>query len=312
VVADDRVRDAFSPEEIVLLEGLAAQLASVVENSRAYARVKERDRLAALGAMAAGLAHEVKNPLGAIKGAAQLLAESPEGSGAGDHEFVGIILEEVERLDRVVGSILDYARPRSSAVEPIDVNGAVRRTLQILAPAHEDQLDLAVEFGSDLPKVRIDPEQLRQVLINLVNNAVQAMGGRGRLSVNTTFRRSVRATWAIRLEHGAVEIRVHDTGPGISTKVLKNLFVPFFTTKTTGTGLGLAISQRIVQNAGGTIDVQTSPGVGTTFTVILPAVPEKEKDGPERRLEDAHASSATKGEDSSGDHVLKANEHVRP
>jgi two-component system sensor histidine kinase HydH len=276
VVADERVRDAFSPEEIALLEGLAAQLASVVENSRAYARVKERDRLAALGAMAAGLAHEVKNPLGAIKGAAQLLAEGPSARASApvdhaDQEFVGIILEEVDRLDRVVTSILDYARPRTGEVDPTDVNATVRRTMQILSPSHDDQIDVSVDLADGLPQVRIDPEQLRQVLINLVNNAVQAMGGRGRLSVTTAYRRSVRATWAIPLEHGAVEIRVADTGPGISNKVLKNLFVPFFTTKTKGTGLGLAISQRIVQNAGGAIDVQTAAGVGTTFTILLPA-----------------------------------------
>ncbi|MBI2394586.1 MAG: two-component system sensor protein [Deltaproteobacteria bacterium] len=269
VVKDDRVRDAFSPEEISLLETLAGQLATVVENSLAYMRIKERDRLAALGAMAAGLAHEVKNPLGAIKGAAQLLAEA--GPESTDDEFIGIILEEVDRLDRVVSSILDYARPRATEVEPIDVNAAVRRTMQILAPAHEDQVDVTVELAGDLPQARIDPEQLRQVLMNLVTNAVQAMGGRGRLSIATTFRRTARATWPVSLANGAVEIRVVDTGPGISTKVLKNLFVPFFTTKATGTGLGLAISQRIVQNAGGTIEVQTTAGVGTTFTIVLPA-----------------------------------------
>jgi signal transduction histidine kinase len=282
VVADDRVRDAYSPEEIVLLEGLAGQLAAVVENSRAYARVKERDRLAALGAMAAGLAHEVKNPLGAIKGAAQLLAETnaPEPSTP-DQEFVGIILEEVERLDRVVTSILDYARLRSGEVEPIDVNAAVRRTVQILAPSHGEEVDVAVELATELPTVRIDPEQLRQVLMNLVTNAVQAMGGKGRVAVSTTYRRSARATWPVSLANGAVEIRVADTGPGISTKVLKNLFVPFFTTKATGTGLGLAISQRIVQNAGGTIEVQTSAGVGTTFTIVLPATSAPESARPD-------------------------------
>jgi signal transduction histidine kinase len=293
VAADERVRDAFSPEEIALLEGLAAQLATVVENSRAYARIKERDRLAALGAMAAGLAHEVKNPLGAIKGAAQLLAESPasKASDDGDHEFLGIILEEVERLDRVVSSILDYARPRSGSVDPIDVNAAVRRTMQILSPTHDDQIEISVELREDIPPVRIDPEQLRQVLINLVTNAVHAMGGRGRLSVSTGYRRSVRATWAIPLEHGAVEIRVADTGPGISNKVLKNLFVPFFTTKTSGTGLGLAISQRIVQNAGGAIDVQTAANVGTTFTILLPAG-EPPKSEVEPREKDGRRSSA--------------------
>ncbi len=270
VVNDDRVRDAFTPEELTLFEGLAGQLSTVIENSRAYARVKERDRLAALGAMAAGLAHEVKNPLGAIKGAAQLLAEE-EGRASGDQEFVGIILEEVDRLDRVVSSILDYARPRSTEVPPIDVNGAVRRTMQILAPTHEEGLEIRVDLDEDLPHARIDPEQLRQVLMNLVTNAVQAMGGRGRLSVTTVHRRRARPSGAVASEHGAVEVRVADTGPGISAKVLKNLFVPFFTTKTSGTGLGLAISQRIVQSAGGIIDVQTAAGVGTIFTIVLPA-----------------------------------------
>jgi signal transduction histidine kinase len=210
----------------------------------------------------------VKNPLGAIKGAAQLLAEG--GPRTADEEFVGIILEEVDRLDRVVGSILDYARTRTAEVEPIDVNAAMRRTMQILASSH-DQVEVLTELGEDLPQVRIDPEQLRQVVMNLFTNAVQAMGGRGRLSIATAFRRTPRATWPVSLANGAVEIRVADTGPGISTKVLKNLFIPFFTTKPTGTGLGLAISQRIVQNAGGTIDVQTSAGVGTTFAIVLPA-----------------------------------------
>jgi signal transduction histidine kinase len=272
VVEDDRVRDAYSPEEIALLEALAGQLAAVVENSRAYARVKERDRLAALGAMAAGLAHEVKNPLGAIKGAAQLLAESTTSAVTSepDSEFVGIILEEVDRLDRVVSSILDYARPRSGEPQPIEVGGAIRRTMQVLAPGHDEGVEITLDLAEEVPAVRVDAEQLRQVLMNLVTNAIQAMGGRGRLTISTAFRRTPRATWPVTLASGAVEIRVADTGPGISTKVLKNLFIPFFTTKPKGTGLGLAISQRLVQNAGGTIDVQTSTGVGTTFTIVLP------------------------------------------
>ncbi|MFI5300741.1 MAG: nitrogen regulation protein NR(II), partial [Polyangiales bacterium] len=172
--------------------------------------------------------------------------------------------------------ILDYARPSGGSVDPIDVNGAVERTMQILAPAHDEQVEIVLEQTPDLPRARIDPEQLRQVLMNLVTNAVQAMGGQGRVTVHTAHRKSARGGWAsadsnVSYEHGAVEIRVADTGPGISTKVLKNLFVPFFTTKSTGTGLGLAISQRIVQNAGGVIEVQTNEGVGTTFTILLPA-----------------------------------------
>jgi signal transduction histidine kinase len=279
-VADDRVRDAFNPEEVLLLESVASQIGITLANSRIYARMKERDRLAALGAMAAGLAHEVKNPLGAIKGAAQLLEEGgPEQSSK---EFIGIILEEVDRLNKVVGSFLDYARPHAGNPVPIDVNAAVRRTVQILQSQPTEGALFELDLEDDVPRVKIDAEQLRQVIMNLAQNAIQAMEGHGRVTVATALRRTGRA-WAAtpNSERGippkadtaprVVEISVRDTGPGISQKVLENLFVPFFTTKHEGTGLGLAISQSIVQNVGGNIEVHTQSGAGTTFTVVLPA-----------------------------------------
>ncbi len=290
-VADDRVRDAFTPEEISLLETVATQIAVVLANSRVYSRMKERDRLAALGAMAAGLAHEVKNPLGAIKGAAQLLEELDAAPAAAkddsSREFIGIILEEVNRLDRVVGSFLDYARPHAGNPVPLDINAAVKRTVQILSSQHTDGIDLKVELADEVPRAKIDPEQFRQVLINLVQNAIQAMDGRGRVTVSTARRRLPRAGWSSngpqsdrslamsRIEESEfAEVSVRDTGPGIPQKVLRNLFIPFFTTKEQGTGLGLAISQSIVQNVGGTIAVQTHSGAGTKFTIALPAADE--------------------------------------
>lgn len=280
-IADDRVRDAFTPEEVSLLETLAVQIEVTIANSRIYQRMKERDRLAALGAMAAGLAHEVKNPLGAIKGAAQLLEEGGPND-ASSSEFIGIILEEVDRLNHVVGSFLDYARPRAGNAVPIDVNAATKRTVQIMESQQTEGLEFQLDFSEDVPRAKIDPEQLRQVLINLIQNAIHAMNGRGKITIATATRRGGRS-WAAtpaadRLISTRtleplrfVEIAVRDTGPGISQKVLKNLFVPFFTTKDQGTGLGLAISQSVVQNAGGTIEVHTNPGAGTTFTVVLPA-----------------------------------------
>lgn len=282
-VADDRVRDAFNPEEVALLEGVASQIGITLANSRIYARMKERDRLAALGAMAAGLAHEIKNPLGAIKGAAQLLEEG--GAEPTPKEFIGIILEEVERLDRVVGSFLDYARPRAGNPVPIDANAAVRRTVQILESQRVEDVTFELDLEDGLPRVKVDPEQLRQVIINLVQNAIQAMDGHGHITVNTALRRTGRAWVAPQTsERGAsskgdvlpraVEVSVRDTGPGIAHKVLENLFVPFFTTKHEGTGLGLAISQSIVQAVGGNIEVHTQAGAGTTFTVVLPAAEE--------------------------------------
>lgn len=285
-VADDRVKDAFTPEEVTLLETVAAQMGVAIANSRIYDRMKERDRLAALGSMAAGLAHEVKNPLGAIKGAAQLLEEvTTDGAPTNDptvKEFLGIILEETDRLNRVVGSFLDYARPHAGNPVPLDINGAVRRSVQILNSQKSDDVELRLELAEPLPRASIDPEKLRQVLMNLVQNAIQAMNGRGRVTIATSSRRAPRSAWITSPPSGnsgrlppddaeVVEISVADTGPGISQKVLKNLFVPFFTTKEQGTGLGLAISQSIVQNAGGSIQVQSQQGSGTKFTITLPA-----------------------------------------
>jgi len=282
--ADDRVREAFAPEEVALLETIAAQIGVVVANSRVYSRMKERDRLAALGSMAAGLAHEVKNPLGAIKGAAQLLEEV--GAAADDpaaREFVGIILEEANRLDRVVGSFLDYARPHAGNPIPLDLNAAVRRTVQILSSQITDgAVDVQQDLTEPLPHTRMDPEKFRQVLMNLMQNAIQAMDGQGKITVTTSVRRAARgriagtdgasiARRSLVEETELVEVSVRDTGPGIAPKVLRNLFIPFFTTKAQGTGLGLAISQAIVQNAGGTIEVHSQPGDGTTFTIVLPA-----------------------------------------
>jgi signal transduction histidine kinase len=155
--------------------------------------------------------------------------------------------------------------------------------VQILSSQITDGgIDVQLDLSDPLPRARIDPEKFRQVLINLMQNAIQAMDGRGKVTVSTTTRRLMRRVTSADPSAPAgrrslpedmeqIEVSVRDTGPGISPKVLRNLFVPFFTTKTKGTGLGLAISQSIVQNAGGTIEVQSQPGTGTRFTILLPA-----------------------------------------
>jgi signal transduction histidine kinase len=281
-VRDDRLRDAFSREEVQLLVGLATQVAVTVENSQLYQQMKEKDRLAALGEMAAGLAHEIRNPLGSIKASAQYLSETsdqPEGRG----EFLDIIVDEVDRLNRVVSSFLDYARPAHTDPEPIDVNATVQLTLQFLRPECDSaDVGLHVTMHPELPKVRIDIEHLRQVLINLVQNAMQAMTSGGDIYVET------RIQDRFRIGGGArpwVHLSVRDTGPGIAPGLLANLFVPFVTTKQQGTGLGLAISQRIVSETGGRIDVRSRQGVGTTFVVLLPAEPGAALDGFEAEQE---------------------------
>jgi two-component system, NtrC family, sensor histidine kinase HydH len=224
--------------------------------------------------MAAGLAHEIKNPLGAIKGAAQLLNEEHGSSrlDVASQEFVGIILEEVERLDRVVGSVLDYARPSKGNPGLIDVNAVVRRSLQVLSNERNEGINFEVRCAQDLLSVRADSEQLRQVLINLVRNGIQAMNGRGTLRVTTWQRHGWRPGWnATSPSRDWVEIAIQDEGPGIMPQVLENLFVPFFTTKIQGTGLGLAISHRLVEAMGGRILVASQQGHGSTFSIVLPA-----------------------------------------
>src|SRR5262249_4117430 len=169
---DERLRNAFGLEDLDLFRQLASQAAIIIENSRVYERMKERDRLAALGEMAAGLAHEIRNPLGAIKGAAQLLV-GPDGkpaSGQDVPEFLSIIVEEVNRLNRVVTQFLDYARPYKGEAAEIDLNEVVRKTVQLL----ENQGKIVLQLAEVLPRVRGDAEQLRQVFLNLGLNALEA------------------------------------------------------------------------------------------------------------------------------------------
>lgn len=272
---DDRAEGAFDLDDVDMFRQLASQAARVIESSQAYERVKERDRLAALGEMSAGLAHEIRNPLGAIKGAAQLLL-GPDGKplppGPESAEFIDIILEEVNRLNNVVTRFLDYARAeRSDAAKPgqIDLNAVVRKTVQLLASSREAKnIEIKVRYDEMLPPVLADPDALVQVLLNLGLNGLQAMNEGGTLEILTTRRRRSR------LGYGQfAEVRMRDSGVGIPGDRLKKLFIPFYTTKSRGTGLGLAIAQRIVSQHGGTIEVRSTPGEGSTFSVFLPAAP---------------------------------------
>jgi two-component system sensor histidine kinase HydH len=225
--------------------------------------------------MSAGLAHEIRNPLGAIKGAAQLLIGS-DGKliepGPEMADFLHIIVEEADRLNNVVTRFLDYARAdRTEAVDraKVDVNLVVKKTVQLLQQAPEARtITIDVRLDELLPQVHGDPEALVQVFLNLGLNAIQAMPRGGKLDILTTRRRRSR------LGYGQfAEVRFRDTGVGIARDKLKKLFIPFFTTKQRGSGLGLAISQRIVNQHGGTIEVRSTPGEGSTFSVFLPAIP---------------------------------------
>ena len=270
---DDRARAAFDMDDVDVFRLLAGQAATCLEATQVYERFKERDRLAAIGEMAAGLAHEIRNPLGAIKGAAQLLV-GPDGTLDAENpdtpEFLGIIVEEVDRLNKVVTQFLDYARPSKNDAEShgeLDLNEVVKKTVQLMSTEDRDDIEVDVRYDELLPAVAGDAEQLRQVFLNLALNAVQSMENGGRLEIVTTRRRRSR------LGYGSfAEVRFRDTGIGIDPDDLKHLFIPFYTTKQRGTGLGLAISQRIVTQHGGTIEVRSTKGAGSTFSVFLPAL----------------------------------------
>jgi two-component system sensor histidine kinase HydH len=268
VLRDERLREAYSSDEIELFRGVAASIGVTLQNSRVYELMQERDRLAALGQMAAGLAHEIRNPLGSIKGAAQVLQPIvQETNDASIKEFLNIIVEEVDRLNKIVSQFLDYARPYRGDPKPLDVNDVVRKTLQLMEKEEGGhKVEISTSLFEGLPQVRADAEQLRQVFLNLSLNAIQAMPTGGKLQVSSSLRRSTRrgATAAF------LEVRFRDTGVGIPPGDLKNMFVPFFTTKEKGTGLGLPISRRIAENHGGTIEVRSKQGAGSTFTVLLP------------------------------------------
>ncbi|MFN2549322.1 MAG: ATP-binding protein [Myxococcales bacterium] len=274
---DDRVPEAFASDELAAMLEIGDQAAITIENSRLYEKMKERDRLAALGEMAAGLAHEIRNPLGAIKGAAQYL--DPAGLQTGDAEILNIIVEEVNRLDGVVAQFLAYSRPFPSAAsgkfQSTDLNDVLWKTMKLIENDMPKNVSVELDLTPGLPAINADAEQLKQVFINLALNAVQAMPDGGRLTVRT---RRPHAPVELGLSETTprysadqIEVRFADTGAGIPEDALDRIFIPFYTTKTKGTGLGLAISQRIVKGHGGTIEVQSRVGEGTEFVLRFPS-----------------------------------------
>lgn len=226
-------------------------------------QLRRAERLSALGELSAGLAHEIRNPLGAIRGTAEILQDGIDPADR-RYEFSRILVREVDRLNRVVEDFLRFARPAPVERGRCDVNAALREVLELSRP-QADRNGVRVELrAGELPPLAGDRGQLRQVFLNLVLNALQAMPGGGSLTVTTE---SV---------DGQARLRFADTGQGIAPENLERIFNPFFTTRREGTGLGLAITQRIVQGHGGRIEVQSRAGEGTTFTVILPLA-EKER-----------------------------------
>ena len=219
--------------------------------------LRRKDRLAALGEMSAGLAHEIRNPLGIIKSSAQVLRKSAAG-GEEVKELTSFIVEEVDRLDRVVSNFLDFARPRKLNLEEAKVEDIVERSLHLAEPRlSEGNIKIERDFGDNLPPVKVDSELLSQAFLNLIINAIESMSGGGRFAIK------IRSDWS------CVDVSFADTGVGLPEENLGKIFNPFFSTKDEGSGLGLAIVHRIVEAHNGTITVKSKVDQGSVFTVRL-------------------------------------------
>jgi two-component system sensor histidine kinase HydH len=222
-------------------------------------QLRRADRLSALGELSAGMAHEIRNPLGSIKGAAEILKDD-YGPDTPKHEFIQILLKETDRLNQIVQDFLGFARPKPPELKQEDVNEVIESVLTLTAqPARAARVDVEKRLDQSIGKRDLDAGLLKQAFLNLVLNAIQAMPDGGTLTVASARNDS------------GIAVNISDTGEGISPENRKKLFSPFFTTKQDGTGLGLAITFRIIQNHRGTIDVDSVPGKGTTFTVRIPA-----------------------------------------
>jgi two-component system, NtrC family, sensor histidine kinase PilS len=237
--------------------GRVVNFQDLTELRRMELNVQRTERLATVGHLAAGVAHEIRNPLAAISGSIELLRQVPQTSDD-DRSLMDIVTREIERLNALITDLLDYANPRALQQVEFDVSRLVSETAAV---AQQDKSHAAVEIIVDCEQpllIRADADKLRQVVWNLVRNACDASPRPGAIQVAT------------RRQGDNVLISVTDAGSGISPSQIARIFDPFFTTKRKGTGLGLATCHAIVTDHGGRIDVDSSTAKGTTMTVVLP------------------------------------------
>ncbi|MBI4537860.1 MAG: PAS domain-containing protein [candidate division NC10 bacterium] len=236
-------------------------------------QVRRSERLAALGILAAGIAHEVRNPLVGVRGAAQLL-EKEAAFPDQLREYTQMIVRQVDRLNRIVNDLLALGAQRPLEARPCNVHQVLEEALSLsVATLKPMGLQVARQYDPEIPAAAGDFDRLLQVFLNLIRNGIEAMPGGGALTVRTRFERAAPQCGG----RPAVQVEIQDRGPGIPDKVHPRLFTPFFTSKDGGTGLGLAISLRIIEEHRGAIEAQNRSGGGATFRVFLPVVTEQKE-----------------------------------
>lgn len=222
------------------------------------AREAKLEKLEMVGQLAAGIAHEIRNPLTSVKGFLQLMQAAPDKIE--NRDYIEIMLEEVNRIEQITNEFLSLARPTVARVSDFDLNALLVSTYQFLqSHAFMHKVEMRLDLDENLPKISGDAGQMKQVAINLIKNAIEACRSGGKVTISTERRGS------------NVQVSIIDNGKGIPPEILDKLGTPFLTTKETGTGLGITVCFRIIQNLGGSIQVKTQPEEGTTFTILLPA-----------------------------------------
>ncbi|HXJ79720.1 MAG TPA: ATP-binding protein, partial [Candidatus Methylomirabilis sp.] len=242
--------------QIFLLE----LMSDITERERLYARLSEAERLAATGELAAGVAHEIRNPLAAIVNATTLLSEEESLTAEERASTLGAVRKEARRLNRILSDFLVFARPREPKRLAGDIREVVDHVVALIRedPSRAQRVELDVRVDPAVPALSFDADQLTQVLWNIALNAVEALDGRGRIGIDVSLRGS------------SVAIAVSDTGRGMSSEERRRIFDPFYSRKPAGTGLGLTLARRVVTAHSGQIEVESTPGRGTCFTILLP------------------------------------------
>lgn len=235
-------------------------------------RLQRSDRLAALGTVAAGVAHEIRNPLAGLRGAAQLLEGEPDFP-LSLKEYTSVIVKEVDRLGAIVERLLSFATPRGPVLRSCNLHEILDGLFFLeRAPLGAAKVTIQRQYDPQLPEILADPAEIQQLFLNLIRNGVEAMPGGGDLTVRTRYERSAKRCGG----RSVAVAEIIDRGSGFDSEVERHLFTPFFTTKERGTGLGLAICLRIVEDHGGAMEATSSPGRGSRFCVWLPLAQQPE------------------------------------
>jgi signal transduction histidine kinase len=254
-------------QQMQLYQALSEQLAETNRQlRRAQDEARRSERLAALGQLSAGLAHEIRNPLGVIKGSAEMLSQKLQGSQPIASELAGYISSEVNRLNALVARFLDFARPSRLALHPVDIGALVDRAVDAVRSQYpQSKVTIERNYANGLPQVLADEPLFEQVFVNLLLNAFEAMDG----TSPAVLRLSIAAD-SLNGQPG-VSIEVQDTGPGVPAENREQIFNPFFTSKKNGVGLGLSIVAKIIDDHRGSIQLESEAGRGARFRVFLPA-----------------------------------------